>query len=176
MQSGTQIIVHSTSQCSITWSSGEKLGRMEQGVDPSTAPHGGQVKNVEGMEQGVDPSTEPVWKCKGDVFSLSRLNGWCIVQVQGSWVQGILSCISSCTYWLFQRAFYMAVCTLWASLSGTFFQTLPDLVTPLKGHSLSPHSCPATQSAPSKRFGYLYDCRSNLAPKHACKLETHSPQ
>ena len=29
-------------------------------------------------------------------------------------------------------------CTLRASLSGTFLQTLPDLVTPLKGHSLSP--------------------------------------
>ena len=27
---------------------------------------------------------------------------------------------------------------------GTFLQTLPDLVTPLKGHSLSPRSCPPT--------------------------------
>ena len=44
--------------------------------------------------------------------------------------------------------------TLWASLSGTFLQTLPDLVTPLKGHSLSPRSCPATRSVPSERFGY----------------------
>ena len=60
MQSGTQIIVHSASQCSITWWSGEKLGRMEQGVDPSTAAHGGQEKNLGGMEQGVEPSTEPV--------------------------------------------------------------------------------------------------------------------
>ena len=32
----------------------------------------------------------------------------------------------------------MAQCTLRASLSATFLQTLPDLVTPLKGHSLSP--------------------------------------
>ena len=39
-------------------------------------------------------------------------------------------------------------------LSGTFLQTLPDLVTPLKGHSLFPRSCPATRSAPSERFGY----------------------
>ena len=39
--------------------------------------------------------------------------------------------------------------TLRSSLSGTFLQTLPDLVTPLKGHSL-----PATRSAPSERFGY----------------------
>ena len=41
-----------------------------------------------------------------------------------------------------------------ASLSGTFLQTLPDLVTPLKGHSLPPRSCPPTRSAPSERFGY----------------------
>ena len=61
--------------------------------------------------------------------------------------------------------------TLRAPLSGTFLQTLPDLVASLKGHSLSPHSCPATWSAPSKRFGYWYDCRSNLAPKYACKHE-----
>ena len=39
-------------------------------------------------------------------------------------------------------------------LSGTFLQTLPDLVTPLKGHSLSQRSCPAMQSAPSERLGY----------------------
>ena len=44
--------------------------------------------------------------------------------------------------------------TLRVSLSGTFLQTLPDLVTPLKGHSLSPHSCPPTRSAPSERFRY----------------------
>ena len=40
------------------------------------------------------------------------------------------------------------------SYSGTFLQTLPDLVTPLSGHSLSPRSCPPTRSAPSERFGY----------------------
>ena len=44
--------------------------------------------------------------------------------------------------------------TLPAPLSGTFLQTLPDLVTPLKGHSLSPRTCPPTRSAPSERFGY----------------------
>ena len=48
----------------------------------------------------------------------------------------------------------MPECTLRAPLSGTFLQTLPDLVTPLKGHSLSPRSCPPTRSAPSERFGY----------------------
>ena len=62
------------------------------------------------------------------------------------------------------------------SLSGTFLQTLPYLVTPLKGHSLSPRSCPATRSAPSERFGYYYDCRNNLAPKHARKHEAHPPR
>ena len=60
--------------------------------------------------------------------------------------------------------------TLRASLSGTFLQTLPDLVTPLKGHSLSPLSCPLT---PSERF--VEDCGSNLAPKHARKHEIHPP-
>ena len=48
--------------------------------------------------------------------------------------------------------------TLRALLSGTFLQTLPDLVTPLKGHSfnsLFPCSCPATQSAPSERVPVL---------------------
>ena len=53
---------------------------------------------------------------------------------------------------------------------------LPDLVTPLKGHSLFPHSCPPTQSAPSERFGYWYDCGSSLAPKHPRKHETHPPR
>jgi len=33
-------------------------------------------------------------------------------------------------------------------------KTLPDLVTPLKGHSLSPCRCPATRTAPSERFRY----------------------
>ena len=44
--------------------------------------------------------------------------------------------------------------TLWALLSSTFLQTLPDLVTPLKGHSLSPRSCSVMRSAPSEWFGY----------------------
>ena len=66
--------------------------------------------------------------------------------------------------------------TLQASLSGTFLQTLPDLVLPLKGHSLSPRSCPPLQSAPCEKFGYWYDCGSSLAPKHACKHEMHPPR
>ena len=48
----------------------------------------------------------------------------------------------------------MEEATLRTSLSGTFLQILPDLVTPLKGHSLSPCSCPPTRSAHSERFGY----------------------
>ena len=44
--------------------------------------------------------------------------------------------------------------TLRTPLSAPFLQTLPDLVTPLKGHTLSPRSCPATRSAPSDRFRY----------------------
>ena len=43
--------------------------------------------------------------------------------------------------------------TLRASISGTLLQTLLELVTPLKGHSLSPRGCPLTLSAPSERFG-----------------------
>ena len=65
--------------------------------------------------------------------------------------------------------------TLRASLSGTFLQTLPDLVTTLKGHFLSPCCCPPTRSAPSKRFGY-HHCGISLAPKHARKHEMHPPQ
>ena len=37
---------------------------------------------------------------------------------------------------------YSTIYTLRASLSGTFLQTLPDLVTSLKRHSLSPRRCP----------------------------------
>ena len=71
-----------------------------------------------------------------------------------------------------------SVATLQAPLSGIFLQTLPDLVTPLKGHSLSPRSCPPTRSAPSERYGYSdnYDRGSSLAPKHPRKHETHPPQ
>ena len=53
-----------------------------------------------------------------------------------------------------------------------FLQTLPDLVTSLKGHSLSPRSCPPTRSVPSERFGW-YECGIYLAPMHPRKHETH---
>ena len=38
--------------------------------------------------------------------------------------------------------------SLLASLSGTFLLTLPELVTPLKGHSLSPRSCDGHSLSP----------------------------
>ena len=66
--------------------------------------------------------------------------------------------------------------TLRVPFSGTFLQTLPDLVTPLKGHSLSPRSCPPTRSVPSERFGYRSDCGSKLAPKHAGKHKAPPPR
>ena len=44
--------------------------------------------------------------------------------------------------------------TLRASLSATFLQTLPDLVTPLKGHSLSPRSCPPTRKTTNESAKY----------------------
>ena len=45
------------------------------------------------------------------------------------------------------------VLTLWARLSGTFLQTLPEWGTPLKGHSLSPCSCLPALSSPSESCG-----------------------
>ena len=48
----------------------------------------------------------------------------------------------------------LCTATLQASRSGTFLQTRSDLVTPLKGHSLSPRSCPPTRLTPCERFGY----------------------
>ena len=60
-------------------------------------------------------------------------------------------------------------CTLRTSLSGTFLQTLPDLLTSLKGHSLSPRSCPPTRSAPSERLW------KQPSPRHARKHEAHPP-
>ena len=43
--------------------------------------------------------------------------------------------------------------TLRAPLSGTFLQSLPDLVTPLKGHSLSPRSVHRRGQRPPKGSG-----------------------
>ena len=69
------------------------------------------------------------------------------------------------------------VATLRASLSGTFLQPLPELVMLLKGHSLSPRSCPPTLSAPSERSGYSNNkTGSNLESKHERKHEARPPR
>ena len=39
-------------------------------------------------------------------------------------------------------------------ISGTFLQSLPELVTSPKGHSLSPRSCPPARSVLFKKSGY----------------------
>ena len=53
--------------------------------------------------------------------------------------------------------------TLQASLLSTFPQTLPELVTPLKGHSLFPHSCPLMLSASWNceriKVNYSWNCQ-----------------
>ena len=71
--------------------------------------------------------------------------------------------------------------TLPASLSGPFpVQTLPDLVTYVRHCKGTLYLRAAVQrrghAAPSERFGYYYDCGSNMAPKHARKHETHPPR
>ena len=43
-------------------------------------------------------------------------------------------------------------CVCVKGVGGCF--SFPELVTLLKGHSLSPRGCPLTLSAPSERFGY----------------------
>ena len=60
-----------------------------------------------------------------------------------------------CQIWLRHRRGTLCL-TLRASLSGTFLQTLPDLVTPQKGHSLSHTPSIAFRHLPpnSARFGY----------------------
>ena len=86
----------------------------------------------------TSPPAPPSW---GECSSTS----WGPLSAASSYAGASLSSVSLC----------VRVCvTLWTSLSGTFLQTLPDLVTPLKGHSLSLLSCPPMRSAPSKMFGY----------------------
>ena len=51
---------------------------------------------------------------------------------------------------------------------------LPELVRPLKGHSLCSH--PLTLSVPSERFSYWQDWGSNAASKHAVNYEAPLPQ
>ena len=60
--------------------------------------------------------------------------------------------------------------TLQAPLSGTFLQTLPGLVTPLKGHFLSPHSCLPTQLTPSERFGHTPSIAFRHLPPNSARF------
>ena len=53
-----------------------------------------------------------------------------------------------------RRSEYSHDATLRASLSTDLLHTLPESLTPLKGHYLSPRSCSPTLSATSERFGY----------------------
>ena len=53
--------------------------------------------------------------------------------------------------------------TLRASLSGTFLQTLPDLVTSLKGHSFSPRSCPPHAVSALRKVWVLITLRASLS-------------
>ena len=67
--------------------------------------------------------------------------------------------------------------TLWTSLSGTFLQTLTELVTPLKGHSLSLHSCPPMLSVHALRVVWVLIklWKQHIASKHANEHEVHLP-
>ena len=114
---------------------------------PSLPPHPPQplvVKYHVHMPSVSEVSPTPPLQCQ---LSHSRLVKWhiphtpCLVECR------VYPPVSVVPLPLFVKS------TLRASLSGTFLQTLPDLVTLLKGHSLSPRSCPPTQSAPSERFG-----------------------
>ena len=84
------------------------------------------------LTASVDSCGETECFSSGVTYFLAELAGRCRKAMPGVWCR----------------------LTLRAPLSGTFLQTLPDLVTLLKGHSLSPRSCPPTRSAPPERFGY----------------------
>ena len=77
-----------------------------------------------------------------------------------------------------KEEFFKHVYTLRASLSGTFLQILPELVTPPKGHSLSPRIClPTLCQRPPKGLGrYQYDSGSNIASKYTRKHEVRLPR
>ena len=64
--------------------------------------------------------------------------------------------------------------TLWTSLSSTLLQTLPELITPLKGH-LYLHVCMQLSTNAVSALQKVWVLRSNIAPKHPCKHETYPP-
>ena len=53
-------------------------------------------------------------------------------------------------WWHFNRQPLYMMHSVLKTVSGTFLQTLPELVTPLKGHTSSPCRCPLTLSVPSE--------------------------
>ena len=57
----------------------------------------------------------------------------------------------------------------------TFLQTVAQVVTPLKGHSQSPCSCPPTLSAPSEGLGTNKTLEAT-ASKHARQHQVRSPR
>ena len=95
---------------------------------------------------GVAGITWHTWLCSGHSITWHTLLFWC-------WQRYVTYVIMFWSQYYLTRV-VMFRCTLRASLSGTFLQTLPDLVTSLKRHSLFPRSCPPTRSEPSERFGY----------------------
>ena len=72
---------------------------------------------------------------------------------------------------------YLVIVALRAPLSCTFLQTLPELVTPLKGHSFSITAQLSTDavSAPPKGWS-TNKTESNTASKHARKHEARPPR
>ena len=66
--------------------------------------------------------------------------------------------------------------TLQASLSRTFLQTLPELLSPLKGHSISTQLSSDTVSALQKVLVLIRNCESRIALKHVHKHEACLPR
>ena len=84
----------------------------------------------------------------------SSVGSWLPVRISRRWTKAGTNCWALSELLILPSKSDCPFPTLRALLSSTFLQTVPDLVTPLKGHSLSPRSCPLTRSAPSERFGY----------------------
>ena len=107
---------------------GEVVEGLDLGLQPGHGEEGGQVGRVGGDDDEAEQPPGGGHQAAGQ--SSGRFPPTCRTPEHKAWL------------------------TLRASLSGTFLQTLPDLVTPLKGYSLSPRCCPVMRSAPSERFGY----------------------
>ena len=68
------------------------------------------------------------------------------------------------------HAEHMTEYTLRASLSGTFLQTVAQVVTPLKGHSQSPCSCPPSSKLWHKWLRHSRDTQSQCSCPPSSKL------